>query len=113
MPGTHVTTRKEGEAFLIERAQTDEAFRRELIANPSATISKTFGIQLPPGLKVTVLEESARQVYLVLPAMPIADEISEDELSTVAGGMLKEARDAKEEAKRLEQEAGDAGFLRK
>jgi hypothetical protein len=106
MPGTHVTTRKEGEALLIEKAEKDEAFRRELVANPSKIISKTFGIELPPGLKVTVLEESARQVYLVLPARSPGTELTGDELATVAGGM-------REEAERLQQEAEDAGFGKK
>ena len=94
MPGTQVTTRKEGEALLIEKAQTDQGFRRELIANPSSTISKTLGVALPPGLAITVLEESARQVYLVLPAMSVGTELSDDELATVAGGMEAEAKDA-------------------
>jgi hypothetical protein len=86
MADARVATRQEGEALLIEKARTDEAFRQELIANPSSTINRFFGVQLPAGLTVTVVEESARQVYLVLPARSAGTELAEEELAAVAGG---------------------------
>ena len=68
------------------RLETDEAFRRRADCEPTVqAINKAVGVQLPPGLTVTVLEESARQVYLVLPAMSLGTELSDDELATVAG----------------------------
>jgi hypothetical protein len=97
MADARVATRHEGEALLIEKARTDEGFRRELIANPSSTINKIFGVQLPADLTVTVVEESASQVYLVLPARSAGMELAEEELAAVAGGA----------------QATDAGFFKK
>jgi hypothetical protein len=44
------------------------------------------GCQLPAGLTVTVLEESASQVYLILPASSAGTELADEELAAVAGG---------------------------
>lgn len=60
--------RQELQAKVIDRAQKDEAFRKELIANPTATIFSTLGIDyVPGGPKFQVLEETENVLYLVLP----------------------------------------------
>ena len=84
-----VKSRKQAEDLLIQRAQQDETFRRELVANPSEVIARTFDIRVPPELKVSVVEETDRHVYLVLPARSAASatgELAERELAMVAGG---------------------------
>ena len=81
-----ITSRKQAEDLLLQKAAQDEAFRRELVANPSAAIGKVVGTQLPADLEITVLEESSRQLYLVLPAKAGSRELAEEELAGVAGG---------------------------
>ena len=81
-----ITSRKQAEDLLVQKALQDDAFRRELVANPSAAIGKVVGAQPPPDLKITVLEESSRQLYLVLPAREASGELAEHELAGVAGG---------------------------
>lgn len=55
---------------IIEKAMTDEAFKKELIANPKEALKKEFNIELPEDINVKVLEETEKQYYLVIPACP-------------------------------------------
>jgi hypothetical protein len=92
-----VSTRKEAEGLLIRKAQENPAFRKELVAEPGKTIEKTFGVRLPPGMEVSILEETDRQVYLVLPVRSAGSargELAEKELAAVAGGAQKEKDDS-------------------
>jgi hypothetical protein len=91
MNSERITTRKQLEELLVRKASEDQAFRRELLANPKATLFKEFGIQVQGDLKINVLEENANNIYLVLPAQPAAarkGELSENELESVAGGVM-------------------------
>jgi hypothetical protein len=68
-------TRREMEAHLITKAWKDEAFRKRLVANPATVLESEFPHMLkdgkyPDGVKLTVLEETPEQKYLVLPNMP-------------------------------------------
>jgi hypothetical protein len=86
-----VKSRKQAENVLIRQAQQDATFRRELIANPSAAIGKTFGVPLPSDLKISVLEETDRQVYLILPAKSArGGQLADSELARVAGGKMED-----------------------
>ncbi len=77
------------ETQLIDKAGTDSAFRRRLLADPRAAIAEMLGMPLPPGMEITVLEEQPGQHYLVLPpAPPNLDALPLDELdmALVGGG---------------------------
>ena len=52
---------------LIDKALQDSDFKRELMDNPKAIIAKEFCTQLPPGIEIRVLEETAKVIYIVLP----------------------------------------------
>jgi hypothetical protein len=82
--------RAELERRLIERSLEDEVFRQQLLADPRAIIEREIGTQLPEGLRVEAVEETADTIYLVLPsASPAGEgaELSDRELEAVAGGM--------------------------
>ncbi len=82
-------SRKEMEALLIEKAWNDESFRRRLVANPFETIQEQLEVEIPDGVSLSVVEESAEKIYLVIPENPFVDEkgaLSDEELETVAGG---------------------------
>jgi hypothetical protein len=49
---------------------------------------KAEGIDVPAGMAVTVLDNTDKQFYLVLPPVP-TDELSEDDLEAVAGGKVR------------------------
>jgi hypothetical protein len=77
-------TRKDLEIHLITRALKDESFRAELIANPKAVIEQEIGSKLPDELEITVLEETAEAIYMVLPCNPY-EGVSEEELQANLG----------------------------
>jgi hypothetical protein len=83
---------KDLEALLISKAIADEAFKSELISNPKAVIAREIGQELPEGVEIEVLEPTPKKLYLVLPLkvesgeMP-SDELSNEQLDAVAGGL--------------------------
>lgn len=81
--------RLEIEQALIEKATKDKLFRKELVQNPVETIEKETGIKIPPSVKLTVLEETGGNYYLVIPALPTETsdgELTEEDLKKVSGG---------------------------
>ena len=77
------------EARVVIRALKDESFKQQLLAGGAATkaaIEQEIDLKIPEHFQLKVLEETANISYLILPKMPSADELSEDELEAVAGG---------------------------
>ena len=79
-----VQARKEIEAKLIAKAQADPAFRQAR-KEPQDRHEKAFGVSLPAGTELEVLEETATTNYLVLPT-DTDGELSDPDLQSVAGG---------------------------
>jgi hypothetical protein len=82
-------TRRDVELQLIEKAWKDAAFRQALLTDPQGALERELGGQLPAGVQVKVLQESADTCYLVLPANPDrapAGELADQQLEAVAGG---------------------------
>ena len=83
-------TRKDIEAHIIAKAWKDKAYKQELLTNPQAVLSREFGVEFPQEVKIQVLEENSTSLYFVLPMSPMAitEELSEDQLEAIAGGLL-------------------------
>ena len=81
-------TKAQFEQRIIEKAMKDDGFRRQLLGNPRETIQHELGFPIPPTLNIHVLQEEPTSVYLVLPPKrdQQGDELSEAELTGVAGG---------------------------
>ncbi|MBW4450416.1 MAG: NHLP leader peptide family RiPP precursor [Spirirestis rafaelensis WJT71-NPBG6] len=85
-----MNTRFDFEQKLIQRAWEDEAFKQELLSNPKAVFARESGEELPKDIEFEVIQETTNKVYLVLPTNPAPDitqELSEEALETVAGGI--------------------------
>ena len=81
--------RAEMERTLVQRSMEDDSFRQMLLDDPKATVEQELETQLPEDVEVSVVQESAETIYLVLPsASPIVEgeELSDRELEEVAGG---------------------------
>ena len=82
--------RTEMERKLAQRCLEDEAFRQQLLEDPKAVVEQELGAQLPSGMMVRAVEETADTVYLVLPPASGAGaqggELSDSDLESVAGG---------------------------
>ncbi|GAB3130268.1 NHLP leader peptide family RiPP precursor [Novispirillum itersonii] len=73
---------------ILLRAHRDPRFRSALLANPARALQDAFGITLPPGLTLDVVQETASRSVLVLPlevAQP-PGELSDHDLESVAAG---------------------------
>lgn len=55
---------------VIEKAWADPAFRQQLLADPKAALKAAFGISVPENIVINAVEESANQLYLVIPPNP-------------------------------------------
>ena len=71
--------------LLVADAWADDALKQRLLSDPAAVL-KERGITTPPNVQIKTIEDTANVMHLVLPMKPAAAELSEEELSTVAGG---------------------------
>jgi len=76
------------ETLLIEKADSDDAFRTALLDDPRGTIEQELGVELPADINFTVLEESEDEVYIVLPSVSpgLVVEPSDEELDSLVSG---------------------------
>jgi hypothetical protein len=77
--------RKVGQVLL--KAWRDGAFKRRLVADPQ-TVLREEGLPLSDGKPVRVVENTQETVHLVLPPKSPAGELSDAQLSQVAGGIV-------------------------
>ena len=80
-------SRADIEAMVVKRCWTDEAFRRELLADPVACFVKYTGLTADKAPAIRIHEESGRDWHIVIPAKPSqAGELSDADLERIAGG---------------------------
>jgi Nitrile hydratase, alpha chain len=85
---------------VLIKALQDEAFKRRLVADPRAVLQEE-GVPLPEGKTVRVVEDTPQSVHVILPRKPAAEELSEDQLGQVAGGLVGEVHGAYESLQQL------------
>ncbi len=68
---------------LIAKCWADEEFKKRLMANPREVL-KQEGLEVPADISVQVVENTPTQMVLVVPPAP--KELSDEQLSGVAGG---------------------------
>ena len=84
-------TRRDVDQEIANKAATDAGFRKKLLADPKAVLAD-MGLSVRDSIKVHVVEESASDVYLVLPkagaSAAAGDDLSDDALEAVAAGQF-------------------------
>lgn len=55
---------------IIRKAWDDEAFRQQLLADPKQAILDSFGIEIPEGHELEVVEETPTRHVLTIPPKP-------------------------------------------
>ncbi|SFE97971.1 NHLP leader peptide domain-containing protein [Paenibacillus algorifonticola] len=55
---------------IIQKAWEDEAFKKQLLADPRAAIKEAFQVEVPEGVEVNAVEEQPNSYYLVIPVSP-------------------------------------------
>jgi len=62
-------SRRQIEAKVVAKAWSSATYRARLIRNPAAVL-KDEGLDIPPGVKVKVHQNTAKVINMVLPAKP-------------------------------------------
>ena len=75
---------------IVAKAWTNDGFKRRLLAEPAAVL-KEQGLEVLAGVQVKILEDTERTFHLTLPAKPDEGELTEEDLSGVAGGVMGRA----------------------
>jgi len=74
-------------AKAMARAWTDSDYKAKLLNDPHAALAE-IGVEVPSGMTVKVLEDTAEIEHLVLPVAPDnAREVSSDDLQKIAAGV--------------------------
>ena len=74
-------------AALFAACWKDEALKARFMADPKAVLAE-YGIDVPDGINVNVVENSDNTVHITMPQAPDgAGELSDEELANVAGGV--------------------------
>jgi len=68
----------------------DEALKQRFMSDPRVVLAE-YGIDVPDGMDVNVVENTDNTVHITLPMKP-SDELSDDELSDAAGGLQDESQ---------------------
>jgi hypothetical protein len=72
---------------MVSKAETDAAFRQLCLDDIQSAAKEVTGQEIPAGFKIQVVDGTGYQATVVLPeAKGEADELSETELESVAGG---------------------------
>ena len=81
-----MTEEKNTLAQLFAACWKDEALKARFMADPKAVLAE-YGLPVPDGMHVKVVENADDCVHITLPAPLAGDhDLSDDELSNAAGG---------------------------
>jgi hypothetical protein len=73
---------------IVSKAMKDSEFKKILKEKPVETMKKDFGIDLPEGLHLNVVEDTESLKHIVIPYVPEkSSEIDDQVLEHIAGGI--------------------------
>ena len=81
-----MTEQKNALAQLFAACWKDEALKARFMSDPKSVL-KDYGLEVPDGMDVKVVENADNCAHITLPAPPPGKmDLSDDELSNAAGG---------------------------
>jgi hypothetical protein len=80
-----MSDKADAEARVIGQAMSDPIFRKKLLADPVSAL-KSAGVEVPDGISVQVVEDTATLVHVVLPAVEPDGALADNDLDAVSGG---------------------------
>ena len=81
-----MTEQRNAMAELFAACWKDEALKARFMSDPKAVMAE-YGIDVPDGIDVNVVENTDNTVHITMPQAPAGDgELSDEELGNVAGG---------------------------
>ncbi len=78
-------------AKIVKQAWSDPQFKAKLVADPAASLAAA-GVPVPAGVTVKILEDTDKVMYLVLPPQPAANDLDDEALDLVVGGVAHVAQ---------------------
>ena len=85
MAGPH-NIKQAVETRVFEKALKDDSFREALIKDPKTAIENEIGVKLPGNVNIHINENTASDIYLSIPAKSSSEQLTNAELTGVAGG---------------------------
>ena len=80
-------------AALFAACWKDEALKARFMSDPKAVLAE-HGLDVPDGMNVNVVENSDNTVHITMPPAPTSSaDLSDEELSTAAGGAMSRDHD--------------------
>lgn len=76
---------------IIAKAWTDEGFKQRLLSDAGA-VFKEEGLEIPEGVEVRMVANTDKVIHFVLPVKPVDDELSNEQLTAIAGGYVHRVR---------------------
>lgn len=73
-----------------EKAMGNEEFRKSLVEDANKAIKSEYNEDLP--IKVTFHEFNDKKLVFILPKELVSDELSDDALGSVSGGVIRTGR---------------------
>jgi len=73
---------------VIARSLEDEAFRKQLIAEPAAVL-KAAGVAVPDGITLKVVADTETERHIVLPAL--SGQLADEDLARLNAGSCPES----------------------
>ena len=79
--------------LIAKFATENEDYKKALLADPRKVVSMQLGQEIPDSLKISVIQDTAASMHLVLPYIPEEGaELSDADLEMVAGGKGNDAQ---------------------
>ena len=73
-------------ASIVAQAWADDSFKKRLLTDP-AKVLKEHGLQTPAAVRFNIVEDTDQVIHLTLPQKPVSDELAEEQLTRIAGGV--------------------------